>query len=231
MVAILRHPNRTCADSFPSRAVVALSASYCPASRPSSSASGLILAFAIADYLEARGIVQEINAEFPACAWTIMDAYFEIMDGFVYDGKVIRHFQILELMQEGEIDLVRSDSLGIGDRSKADGIAKLIACVQIVWLMLQCLARAIKHMPLSTLELGTVGYAFVAILIYGLQWQKPKDVRMPIVLQRRKTSRRRTSRRRTARVAETSQSTRSLLEDNANGGQGGEHHRLQERGP
>ncbi|KAA1473511.1 hypothetical protein DENSPDRAFT_278761 [Dentipellis sp. KUC8613] len=192
----------------------------------------VILAFAIADYLEARGIAQEINAEFPACAWTTMDAYFEIMDGFVFDGRVVRHFEILDLMLEGEIDLVRSDSLGISDRSKADGIAKLIACVQIVWLMLQCLARAIEHMPISTLELGTVGYAFVAILIYGLQWQKPKDVRMPVVLQPRGSSRRRTSRRRTARAPETSQSTRSLSEDNAaNGGQRGEHHRLQQHGP
>jgi hypothetical protein len=64
----------------------------------------------------------------------------------------------------------------IEDRSKANSFAKGLACVQFVWLGLQCSARAAQHLPFTLLELVTVAEAIVTIGTYIMWWNKPFDV-------------------------------------------------------
>ncbi|KAA1473473.1 hypothetical protein DENSPDRAFT_839949 [Dentipellis sp. KUC8613] len=143
----------------------------------------VILAIAVSEFLEVHNVVRDVNAAFPACAWTLTDGYFAVMNGYVYDGQVVDATRVLALMRSGAIDPVPSDVQALWDRSKADALAKFIACVQVVWLMVQCLARTVEGLPMSTLELGTVGYAFITVAAYGFQWHKPKDIRTYTVLQ------------------------------------------------
>ncbi|KAA1473482.1 hypothetical protein DENSPDRAFT_277477 [Dentipellis sp. KUC8613] len=145
----------------------------------------MMLVRVITEHIEARWIARQFNSQFPACSWTLADAYYVTMNGYILKNEAIGHEDLLKLMQEGQIDPVTSDELSIRDRSKADSLAKLIACCQIIWLMIQCLARAIEGLPMSALELGTVGTAFMAVIAYGFQWHKPKDILRPIVLQPR----------------------------------------------
>ncbi|KAA1469704.1 hypothetical protein DENSPDRAFT_638508 [Dentipellis sp. KUC8613] len=142
----------------------------------------MILGIVVSEFLEVHNFVRDVNAAFPVCAWTLTDGYFAIMDGYMYDGHVVDSAQVLELMRSGAIDPVPSDVSGLWDRSKANSLAKLIACFQVTWLMVQCLARTVEGLPMSTLELGTVGYAFITIAAYGFQWHKPKDIRTHTIL-------------------------------------------------
>ncbi|TFY55950.1 hypothetical protein EVG20_g9126 [Dentipellis fragilis] len=147
----------------------------------------VVLAIAISEYFEVHNAVRDVNTAFPACAWTQTDGYYAVMDGYVYDGKVVDVEKILELMRNGDIGPIPSNAPALRDRSKADSLAKFIACFQVAWLMIQCLARTVEHLPMTTLELGTVGYALITVMIYGFQWHKPQDVRTYTVLQPKAT--------------------------------------------
>ena len=71
---------------------------------------------------------------------------------------------------------------GIWDKSKANGLAKTIVCVQAAWFCTQCVARLGQGMPISLLELNTFAHAICALLVYVLWWNKPLDVHEPTVI-------------------------------------------------
>ncbi|OQE41895.1 hypothetical protein PENCOP_c004G00345 [Penicillium coprophilum] len=68
----------------------------------------------------------------------------------------------------------------INDKSKSDNLMRLIAILQITWLCIQVIARAVGGLAVSQLEVSTVAFAFCAIIMYGLCWDKPKKVELPI---------------------------------------------------
>ena len=70
----------------------------------------------------------------------------------------------------------------IWDKSKANGLAKTIVCVQAAWFCTQCIARLGQRMPISLLELNTFAHAICALLVYVLWWNKPLDVHEPTVI-------------------------------------------------
>jgi hypothetical protein len=82
-----------------------------------------------------------------------------------------------------EIDLSTITKDDIMDKSKGDTIAKLLVVVQTSWFAIRCAARVAQGLPVTELELTTLGHtAFVAIT-YFFWWNKPLDVRYPIILQ------------------------------------------------
>ncbi|KAI4188981.1 MAG: hypothetical protein LQ346_005202 [Caloplaca aetnensis] len=70
----------------------------------------------------------------------------------------------------------------IWDKSKANGLAKAIVCIQAAWFCTQCIARLGQGIPISLLELNTFAHAICALLIYILWWSKPLDVHEPTVI-------------------------------------------------
>ena len=70
----------------------------------------------------------------------------------------------------------------IWDKSKANGLAKAIVCIQAAWFCTQCVARLGQGMPISLLELNTFAHAICALLVYVLWWSKPLDVQVPSVI-------------------------------------------------
>jgi hypothetical protein len=70
----------------------------------------------------------------------------------------------------------------INDKSKSDSFARAISVCQIAWTTVQIIARAIQHVAISQLEVAVVGFSVCAIVIYGLNWQKPKRVEVPYTL-------------------------------------------------
>ena len=70
----------------------------------------------------------------------------------------------------------------IADKSKADSLAKLLVCVQAVWCLLQFIGRLASHLPVTLLEVNTLGHAICALASYMSWWYKPLDVRDPYVL-------------------------------------------------
>ncbi|KAF1355437.1 hypothetical protein BDV97DRAFT_267449, partial [Delphinella strobiligena] len=70
----------------------------------------------------------------------------------------------------------------IMDKSKANGLMKLLAVTQALWFCLQCITRLSQELPIALLEIHVFGYAVCAFLIYVLWWDKPFDVEQSTLL-------------------------------------------------
>ncbi|CAI4214551.1 unnamed protein product [Parascedosporium putredinis] len=78
----------------------------------------------------------------------------------------------------------------IEDKSKGSMLAKSLVCFQAwkstqsnaksitiaAWFCIQCLTRFGQKLPVSLLELNTLGHAICTLLIYCMWWEKPLDI-------------------------------------------------------
>lgn len=53
---------------------------------------------------------------------------------------------------------------------------------QIVWMVIQVIARSYQRLAISQLEIAVVAFSACAIDIYALNWKKPKGVSVPLTL-------------------------------------------------
>ena len=68
----------------------------------------------------------------------------------------------------------------IKDKGKSDWLAKSLALFQTSWFVMQCIARAVEHLPVTHLEIVTLAYAAVNLVIYIFWWNKPLNVNRPV---------------------------------------------------
>ena len=68
----------------------------------------------------------------------------------------------------------------IKDRGKSDWLAKSLVILQTSWFVIQCIGRAIKHLPVTHLEIVTLAYAAMNFVIYVFWWNKPLNVNRPV---------------------------------------------------
>ena len=54
-----------------------------------------------------------------------------------------------------------------------DWLAKSLVLLQTLWFIMQRIARAIKHLPVTHLEIVTLAYASMNLVIYIFWWNKP----------------------------------------------------------
>ncbi|KIK54076.1 hypothetical protein GYMLUDRAFT_177907 [Collybiopsis luxurians FD-317 M1] len=111
--------------------------------------------------------------------WTRTHAFFAIMGGFaLYEGKkapsVLRDFP-------SRLDITTSSynaasEAEIKDRSHNDGFSKLIAIMQTGWFVVQLFARWVEGLPVTELEVMTLAFAAMNVLIYFFWWDKPQGV-------------------------------------------------------
>jgi hypothetical protein len=128
--------------------------------------------------------------------WTITHTFFAEMGGFVLryrrpplgndDDDETRSTTLIRLPVSG-IDIayllrkriIKLPSITreeIKERSKADSFAKIVACCQLIWLVIQSVARASQSLPITQLELVTLLDAFCALLTYIAWFQKPYNL-------------------------------------------------------
>ncbi|KAJ4859582.1 hypothetical protein T069G_04570 [Trichoderma breve] len=70
----------------------------------------------------------------------------------------------------------------IDDKSKSDGLVKIIAVLQVLWLVVQLIVRTIEDLHFTQLEITTVAFAATAVIIYSIDFIKPKDVNVPFYI-------------------------------------------------
>jgi hypothetical protein len=70
----------------------------------------------------------------------------------------------------------------INDKSKSDGFVRVISIVQILWVTILILIRALRHLAVSQLEISVVAFSPCAVIIYFLNWEKPKGPQTPITI-------------------------------------------------
>ena len=64
----------------------------------------------------------------------------------------------------------------IEDQSKSDTLTKVLVCLQASWMIMQCIARVARSIPLTLLEVHVMVNAICAFFMYLLWYHKPHDV-------------------------------------------------------
>jgi hypothetical protein len=135
--------------------------------------------------------------------WTLVQAFYINMGGYAIrlpgksaskippsiadDRGVLTHLGARSFCHISEHDMHDSDRLlsdaDIADRSKSDALAKCLAVFQILYFCTNCIARALKQLPLSPMEIGTLGFAFCSFMSFGFLFNKPRSVKTAIVVE------------------------------------------------
>jgi hypothetical protein len=93
------------------------------------------------------------------------------------------HLTAKDLYKLREINIIKrlpTISLNdIEDKSKGDFIVKGTAVVQVLWLLIQAIERAMKRLPISQLEIAVLAFSACTILTYLFYWWKPQNVTAP----------------------------------------------------
>ncbi|KAF4628959.1 hypothetical protein G7Y89_g9190 [Cudoniella acicularis] len=123
-------------------------------------------------------------------SWKKVYSYFAGMGGFAFDAPKTLEFPfrgrttftphgILFLATYHHSSIPRITAEQIEDKSKADGIAKFIVCMQTTWFSFQCISRVAQGLAISLLKLNTFGHAFCALFAYVQWWKKPLNITEP----------------------------------------------------
>jgi len=70
----------------------------------------------------------------------------------------------------------------IEDKNKGDVVVKLLALVEVVWLIMQLIVREVRQIPSTQLEIMSLAFAGSTFVIYILLWYKPQDAMVPIYI-------------------------------------------------
>jgi hypothetical protein len=95
--------------------------------------------------------------------------------------RVMWPLQYAYLLNSGLVSWPPDESWGLSeelieDKSKADGLLKLVALWQVLWFTINCITRSVHGMELAPLESMTLAYVVQVVLTYCLWWKKPKDI-------------------------------------------------------
>jgi hypothetical protein len=82
-----------------------------------------------------------------------------------------------------QVDRPLTTEEDIQDRSKNDAISKTLIILQTTWFIAQCITRWFSHLPVTELEVVTLGFAMLNGITYGLWWHKPQNVDRPVLLE------------------------------------------------
>jgi hypothetical protein len=139
-------------------------------------------------------VLQEQSPEQPPRRheWTELHSFYVCMGGFVVDADedsdLFPNTQRLTCSPSAALLLAKCSHLpdinpsGIKDKSKTDSLAKAIVLLQALWFLIQIIARIAQRLPISLLEVNTIGHVLCALVIYLLWWHKPREVGEPTIL-------------------------------------------------
>jgi len=111
---------------------------------------------------------------------TLVDPVYMNDDPKGQDGEVTTLEDFKTHVVNSEFPLPTLTDEEIEDRSKADGLTKVIAVLQTPWFVLQCVARYHQGLALTELELVTLALASLNFATYAIWWYKPLNVKVPI---------------------------------------------------
>ncbi|KAF3036612.1 hypothetical protein E8E11_002793 [Didymella keratinophila] len=164
----------------------------------------VVVSTAFAQFLTARRLKNEIQADIKyrnkdkgaiqsvaekeraSVEWSLSQCYFAVMGGIIVEtGDYVANMSHLSITAEGVRLLSFLDKLPnienseVRDKSKADGLAKLLVVLQAGWMIIQCIARVAQDLPGTLLEINTIGHVICAFTLYMLWWSKPLDIKDP----------------------------------------------------
>jgi len=90
--------------------------------------------------------------------------------------------ELLHFVDSSSVDMPVITEAEIEDRSKEDVLSKGVAILQLVWFVVQIVARYAQNLGITPLEMDTLAVVAVACIAYGLWWKKPKEVHLPYIV-------------------------------------------------
>ncbi|KAJ7701019.1 hypothetical protein B0H16DRAFT_1834272, partial [Mycena metata] len=134
-----------------------------------------VVAFAARQFVSARWISKKFDV-------SKTHGFFCNMGGFVTKEHhpTVNMKQLVAYMLA--IQAINEED--IKDKSKGDTLSKGVAIAQGLWFVTQCLARVSQRLPLTELEVATLAFAVLSVVIRLLWLHKPLDVQQPIVVAR-----------------------------------------------
>ncbi|KAG2343518.1 hypothetical protein BDR05DRAFT_301529 [Suillus weaverae] len=119
--------------------------------------------------------------------WTTTHGFFAWMGGFMLyvDGEpraTLTPDELLQFVRDGSVETPAITEAEIKDRSKGDILSKWVAIMQLGWFVIQLIARYIQKLPVTLLEIDTLGVAALTCISYGLWLNKPKNVQLPYIV-------------------------------------------------
>ncbi|KAF3004746.1 hypothetical protein E8E13_000096 [Curvularia kusanoi] len=128
--------------------------------------------------------------------WTLAHGFYGSMGGFAIDIEPMENdlaslfgdhkrltltAQGLALLAEcGHVPQISAAE--IKDKNKADGLAKLLVCIQAGWMIIQVTSRAATGLATTLLEVHVVAHVVCALVMYVIWWHKPRQVESPTLL-------------------------------------------------
>ena len=131
--------------------------------------------------------------------WSTTHGFFIIMGGFHLferslketgkddrgisreDDQPLHPLQADDLVDcDGYESFIMPTKAKIQDKGKSDWLAKSLVLLQTSWFIMQCIARAREHLPVTHLEIVTLAYAAMNFVIYIFWWNKPLNVNRPV---------------------------------------------------
>jgi hypothetical protein len=118
------------------------------------------------------------NSDTEKRKFSITYCFYAAMGGFAVDVRHIHDYRtqltiepqgILFLARRGHFITVPEES--IKDKSKADMLAKVIICIQVLWMVIQCIGRKAAGYPIALLELHVLVHVICALCMYAF-WIK-----------------------------------------------------------
>ncbi|KAG1897019.1 uncharacterized protein F5891DRAFT_1192432 [Suillus fuscotomentosus] len=116
--------------------------------------------------------------------WTQKHSFFVLMGGFMLykdrePSRTLQPTHILILIRQRCIDVPTLTADRIDDKSKGNAISKGVVVLQVAWFVMQLITRAIYHLEITQLEVGTLAFAVLNFLTYAAWWDKPLNVQCP----------------------------------------------------
>jgi succinate dehydrogenase/fumarate reductase cytochrome b subunit len=93
---------------------------------------------------------------------------------------LITSSNFMTAIEISEVNRLLPTKEDIKDRSKADFLGRFVTIVQILWFLVQVIARHVQGETVSLLEVSTLAYISLALISYGIYWRKPQGMSAPI---------------------------------------------------
>ena len=153
----------------------------------------LILGLATAQKVEARrsiGLWRDSGFN----QWTVYHWFYATMGGFILQPRDSKPFpvnykQLHYLVTRGYVQYSGITETGIRSKGKQDTFQKILTLLQLGWFLVQCIGRAIQHLPITTLELATCGLVLCTLASYYQWFHKPLDAEEATIITSEKSTR------------------------------------------
>ena len=117
--------------------------------------------------------------------WDLRKAFFADMGGFFFHARDGSPFplnaaQLHWLVINKFVDYPTISRTEVGDKSKRDTLTKFITSFQVGYLIVQCIARAIQDLAITTLELNALAIIVCSLMTSYIWLHRPADVQTPV---------------------------------------------------